>query len=66
MEHLLAVIKGVLLQMENRAFLFFPDDTDPASGWKDFFAFADLYARLPIEFINSLGPYYFIIRMPSS
>jgi hypothetical protein len=64
-EHFLNLIKSFLHGSQDRAFLFYPDSTDPASGWKDFFKFAKHYNSLPREFINSFGNHYMIVQIPS-
>ena len=58
------IIKNTLMNLENRVFLFYPDEHDPASGWADFFTFADAYSRLPGAIINGFGDYFLIIQTP--
>jgi hypothetical protein len=66
MSHILSLILGFFYTMDHHCFVFFPDTANPASGWKDFFAFYDLYRRLPKQTIDQFGPYYFVIQLPSA
>ena len=65
LKEFLPIITSEFLRLENRTFLFFPEEGDPASGWRDFHAFADNYSRLPSDFLNGFGEYFFIVQMPT-
>jgi len=64
-KRLLADIRGALLFLDRRAFVFFPTAADPASGWKDFFDFVWAYDYLPDDIKNASSPHSLLIRLPS-
>jgi len=59
-------IHNLLVNLENRVFVFQPSLEGPAAGWREFFDFADGFSRFPLPIINDLGGYFFEARLPST
>ena len=51
--------------MQNQALVFYPSESDPAQGWKDFYEVARSYNFLHDHLQGKFGPNYMLIQLPS-
>ena len=58
------LIKNIIVGLENRVFVFFPDPEKGTSAWWNFIVFLLAYSRLPADMITEFNNYFFHIHVP--
>ena len=58
------LIKNIIVGLENRVFVLFPDSETNTSAWENFIVFLLAYSRLPADIITGFNNYFFHIHVP--
>jgi hypothetical protein len=62
--HRTLTIKNLIVGLENRVFVFFPDSETDTSAWENFIVFMLAYSRLPADIITGFNNYFFHLHVP--